>query len=211
MGSASFVWRSRLYVCGGEKALEGPQYRDLLYLDLKTFDGWKSLPGFPVPEMVSGEIMGWSFGVHDNKAYLFRGSPTLEYFDLIQERWGFVKTTWTGAGTWPFKLHWNLVNFRLVIARGKMYIFRGTYSECAVGCSLFSELDLNTFKWRKLSGNPGPKLVPDFSCPGLRRHPSMWAEDDKRIWLMYGEADRLGARIGGQPHAAENGFGYDDL
>ncbi|KAJ3491939.1 hypothetical protein NLI96_g355 [Meripilus lineatus] len=209
----TFVWRSRFYVCGGEKSLLGPFYRDFHYLDLEKLDRWRSLPSYPVPESITGICIGWRMWVHDDKAYLFNGSTLVDYFDLITEEWHQIRTTWVPSNrmsSFPFTKE-MLVDFAVAYARGKAYFFGGTHRSCALGCPLFTCLDLTTQKWQLLSGEHCP-IVPQFDSPGPRRLPAMWVNGaGDRIYLMFGEADRPGATVAKQPHGQTSGHGYEDF
>lgn len=119
MGFASFVWSGNafsdekdlgnltnsvrttgfFYLAGGEKTLEGPYYRDFWRLNLDTLDAWEALPPYPIPECVTGHVMGWSMVVYKEKAYLFTGSSRLDFFDLKAKTWGTMATTLLKRGS----------------------------------------------------------------------------------------------------------------
>lgn len=93
---------------------------------------------------------------------------------------------------------------------GKMYVFGGVHRAAVVGCNLLMALDMETRQWEQLSGTVQP--VANFDCPGPRRFAASWVDDAQgNLMIMFGEADRQGARIGGQPHAGYHGYSYDDL
>lgn len=195
---------------GGEKSLDGPFYRDFFFMDLEHLDNWHRLPQYPHPEIDVPEITGWLMGTYNDKAYLFNGSKCLDYFDLLTETWGQIQTRCEGAWKWETC---NLRDYVMQIVDGKMYIFGGTHQDSALGCNLWMVLDIEKRTWRKLSGSAIPRDA-DNDVPGPRRLPVMWTDvrdGVKRIWLMYGEADRQAARVCEEPHGGYNGYGYDDL
>lgn len=211
---ASFVWKSRFYVCGGQKAVLGPFYLDFQYLDLKKLDRWQTLPPYPFAISKNlGVFIGFKMCVHEDKAYLFNGSTRVDYFDLIEQDWGYFDTQWVssnGVTSFPFPQR-DLVDYALAVANGKIYVFGGTHRACAIGCCLLFCLDIATRTWRLLSGAHDP-LVPSYEYPGPRRHPVMWTNGKAdRLYLMFGEADRPGATVARQPQGAKDGYGYDDF
>ncbi|THH26623.1 hypothetical protein EUX98_g7570 [Antrodiella citrinella] len=218
MGFCSFVWKSRFYVFGGEKSLDGPHFRDLRYLDLtNTNAGWHSLTPYPISEQTTGKATGWKMRVHEGKkrAYLFNSRLQLDFFDLENEQWDSVSTQWSGDAqlqSWPYRL---LVDFSMDLLDDKIYIFAGSHAKCMLGCNLFVALDLKTLRWRRLSGYSGTRehsLTADWTCPGPRRHPVTWNDPaQKKIFVMFGEADRVTAQMNSEPHGARTCLGYGDL
>ncbi|KAI0314163.1 hypothetical protein OF83DRAFT_1064292 [Amylostereum chailletii] len=191
---ASFVWKGKFYVCGGEKDGEPPCLRDFNYIDLDHIeDGWHRLPDCPVWTIV--RTPGWEMHVDETeaKAYLFIGLTAVDVFDLRKKQWLKIHTMMApGQSPWPVPQ--TLIDFGVVIVDRKMYVFGGTHEICAVGGNLWMVLDLRTRRWRRLGGYPGPDLVPDYSFPGPRRYPVMWVDKrEEKIWMMFGEADRKGA------------------
>lgn len=208
----------KLYIFGGEKSLDGPHFRDLRSIDLNNpSDGWSALDGYPGNEAQTGKATGWKMRVHagQQRAYLFNGRPQLDYFDLVEEKWGSVKTTWTSEGDFPFWPYQQLVDFSMDIVDDKIYVFGGSHTKCELGCNLFTVLDLKTLKWRRLSGYTGSRqhpLRPEWSCPGPRRHPASWVDSSKtKLYLLFGEADRMSARINNEAYGAQSGYGYGDI
>ncbi|KAI0314162.1 hypothetical protein OF83DRAFT_1138114 [Amylostereum chailletii] len=213
-GFASFVWNGRFYVFGGEKMVYGPYYRDFYYIELEKLDeGWQKLPDYPTPPQQSGvRATGWEMLVDDTdaKAYLFNGRKTLDVFDLRSNTWSRMQTTMTsGAGGWP--VGFGLLSFSMALVRCRLYVFGGAHDGSVLGTSLWIVLDLQTKRWRRLSGEPGPTFTPNSTYPGPRKHASMWVDGaEERIWLMYGEADRYRGQGLNQPHGASRSFEYDD-
>ncbi|KAI0935070.1 hypothetical protein AcV7_003977 [Taiwanofungus camphoratus] len=151
--------------------------------------------------------------VHDNKAYLFRGRPALDYFDLVNERWGQLQTSFNHANgrpaPWPHQAQ-SLSDFAMHIVRGRMYVFGGTPHESKLGCNYFAVLDLVTRRWEHLSGTVSPP-VPDDSCPGPRKYTASWVDaQSERIYVLQGMADRAASKMFHQPHAAQDSHAYDD-
>ncbi|KAI0088055.1 hypothetical protein BDY19DRAFT_994473 [Irpex rosettiformis] len=209
-GFASFVWNRRFYVLGGEKDVDGPFHRDFHYMDLDHIGEWHKLPSYPHSVLDVEEITGWLMGVHDDKAYMFTGSRRMDYFDLNTETWGEIKTSCEGSWKWEVS-DWH--EYGMEVVDGRMYIFGGIHRDCGLGCNLWIVLDISKRTWRKLSGDALPRKA-DRDIPGPRRLPVIWTDERngvKKIWVMYGEADRVGARMGGEPHGGVSGYGYNDL
>ena len=232
LGSASFVWNGlcfrrffnfiffefvdsgKLYVGGGLGETTGPRYRDLCCLDLSRLDTWRALPPYPVSESTSGPWVCWNFVIYNDKAYLFTGQDTLDYFDLRSETWGSVLTSSLAKVTGS-KHRLPLYSFQpstqQLVGR-HLYVFGGSHVSCAIGCNIFLQLDLDTMKWRKLSGYLSPGRAADYSCPGPRRNASLWVDaNEERIYLFGGECDRSAGEMTGELHAASNGYAYEDL
>lgn len=198
--------------------MDGPHFRDLRRIDLnRPAEGWTTLAEYPRSENFTGHATGWKMRVHEGqkRAYLYSGRVHLDYFDLEQETWGSVQTRWTsepGLPSWPYQY---LVDFSMDIVGDKIYVFGGSHSKCELGCNLFTVLDLSTFTWRRLSGYSGTTshpLKPEWTCPGPRRHPASWVDNTKRkIFVMFGEADRMSARLNEEQYGAQAGYGYGDF
>jgi hypothetical protein len=234
----SFIWNSKvyavrsifnyslthmtghIYVAGGRKDARGPFYRDLWSLDLNTLDTWRPLPPYPISFTTTGAFIGWHMIPHPshNKAYLFTGRPELDFFDLSTQKWGSITTTYkradgdteAGLGLWPYPNR-HLTDSTQQIVHGKLYVFGGTHGTTSIGCNLFMELDLDSRKWKRLSGTVMP-ITADYSCPGPRKTPSSWIDKaGERIYLVFGECDREGAEHTGEPHGADCGYPYGDF
>ncbi|KDQ52948.1 hypothetical protein JAAARDRAFT_137729 [Jaapia argillacea MUCL 33604] len=126
-GFASFVWKGRLYVAGGEKSPQHDAYRDFWYINLRDPEsGWHALPPYPVPEQQTDKFLGFSMAVHEDRAYLFTGRPVLDYFDLVAETWGQTRLFYKRdqEGSWPYKTMY-LSDCAMVIVKGKIYVFGG--------------------------------------------------------------------------------------
>ncbi|KAJ7483476.1 hypothetical protein FB451DRAFT_107014 [Mycena latifolia] len=217
---ACFIWNSHFYVAGGRKSSLGPWYRDLWTLDLKTCDSWRQLPDYPVGPGQSGMFAGWNMLLHNNTAILFTGRPTVDVFDLATETWTSFKTTYAATAAdiqagvqdgWPYpKLQCS--DTTMQIAHDKLYVFGGAHGTTSIGCNLFMELDLTTRKWRRLSGYVRAPKHADYTCPGPRKSASSWVSTDKkRIFLLFGHADREGAQFHNEMHGASSAFGYEDM
>lgn len=145
-------------------------------------------------------------GIHNDCAYLFTGSRTLDYFDLVGEKWMQLKTVCEGR--WPY--HDDSINdYAMQVVDGKMYVFGGTHCDNPIGCDLFMVLDIEAGTWRRLSGSH-VSCQPNHDAPGPRRLPIIWVNERdgvKKIWLMHGEADRQGVGNCGSLHTS---YGYDD-
>jgi len=166
----------------------------------------------------SGVFLGWPMTVYEEKAYLFTGRPQVDFFDLVAESWGSINTTYNrsendtraGVGTWPYP-GGSLTDAVMEIVHGKMYVFGGTHKKTNIGCNLFMQLDLSTKEWRRLSGTV-MAIEPDYSSPGPRKTPSSWVDKGKdRIFLMFGQCDREGAKYSGELHGADSGYAFEDF
>ncbi|KAJ7628143.1 hypothetical protein DFH06DRAFT_1284884 [Mycena polygramma] len=214
---ASFIWNSCFYVAGGRRAIEGPWYRDFWVLDLNLCEAWRQLPDYP---RASGAFMGWNMLVHDDTAILFTGRPAVDVFDLRTETWGSFMTTYTPtpadlqAGVkngWPYPKQ-MLSGATMQIVHNKLYVFGGEHGTTSIGCNLFMELDLSTRKWRRLTGYVRAPEYGDYSCPGPRKSASSWVSMDKtRFFLLFGHADRQGAKLQNELHGASKAFDYGDM
>ncbi|KAJ7088234.1 hypothetical protein C8R43DRAFT_298122 [Mycena crocata] len=218
---ACFIWNSHFYLAGGRRSSAGPFYRDFWVLDLKTHDSWRELPDYPVSLRQSGRFVGWNMLLHNNTAILFTGRPTVDVFDLQSETWSSFLTTYTPtaediqAGVqsgWPYPAN-QLEDATMQIAHGKLYVFGGSHGTTVVGCNLFMELDLTTRKWRRLTGYVRSPQHADYSCPGPRKSASSWVSTDKkRIFVMFGQADREGGKMHSELHIhGTSAFGYEDM
>ncbi|KZP11913.1 hypothetical protein FIBSPDRAFT_799744 [Athelia psychrophila] len=212
MGFASFVWNGFLYVAGGEKALDGPFYRDFWRLNLSSLGAWEPLPSYPPSQSTTGNFFSWSMAVCDDKAYLFNGRLSLDVFDLKSGAWSTVATRFksrTGSSKWPYPKG-KVTEYAMQIVDKTLYIFGGVHSEAALGCNLLLGLNLETLQWEHLSGTAEP--VADFGCPGPRRYASSWVDRARgRLMIMFGEADRMGAKLAGKQNGGFRGHGYDDI
>lgn len=206
-------WPGRVYIAGGVKCfdlLSGPYYRDMWCFDLQKLDGWRELPSYPIPQTTTGLFLGWSMAVHNDKAYIFNGRPQLDFFDLVNEKWGSVKTRMkAGEGEWPYDGN-QLTDYGMHSINGKLFVFGGNHERAHLGCNILMMLDLETLQWERLSGTSQPTA--DYSCPGPRRHHISWVDKKQdRVYIMYGVADRPGAKVAQEPHAASEAYAFEDM
>ncbi|KAH9932855.1 uncharacterized protein B0H18DRAFT_1092989 [Fomitopsis serialis] len=202
MGFASFIWKSRLYVCGGMKGGTIEPYRDFYYMDLTRQPGtWRELQRFPRLVFLNVQL-----AVHDNKAYSFRGAPELDFFDLVTERWGQVKTRWVDQSGKP--IPWPIP--REDLTDYAMHIIRDGCT-CLMGCNLLAVLDLSTKKWQHLSGVADMPRA-GYDVPGPRKYFASWVDGpQENIYLLQGVADRAASEMHHQPQGAHDSHGYDDF
>ncbi|KAH9947521.1 hypothetical protein B0H21DRAFT_708411 [Amylocystis lapponica] len=150
-----------------------------------------------------GALLGSHMMVHDDKAYLFKGKPILDYFDLITERWGQLRTSVVDIRgrrvPWPYT-GYSVRNFTMQLVRGQLFVFAGAAPECMLGINLLVALDFRTKKWTLLSGSTRePKA--DYTRPGPRTSLGSWVNSQQdRIYILYGAADKQAAGFYGQPH-----------
>ncbi|KAJ7109557.1 hypothetical protein C8R43DRAFT_1139663 [Mycena crocata] len=224
MGFASFVFEGRyfvysmladfiifighLYILGGEKYLSGPHHRDFWCIDLAGGDEWRPLPAYPVPASVTGDLVGFSMVVHEDRAFFFTGHPEVDVFNLRTHTWSALRTSFPEA--WPYPKN-NVVDYAMHCVRGKIYVFGGSHDASPVGCTLLMELNIAARTWRALSGTALP-VNATYGGPGPRRLAASWVgKDQNTIFVMYGIADRMAARLSGKLHAAYNSHSHDDF
>ncbi|KAJ6564146.1 hypothetical protein B0H19DRAFT_75821 [Mycena capillaripes] len=211
--SAICAFDGHLYVLGGEKITEGPHYRDFWVLDLMKLDGWRQLPDFPLPKMVTDNLIGYKMVPHrDGRAFVFLGMPTLPVFDMKRRKWSLMQTTFTlDAQTpdWPYP-SFRLMEYAAHCVGDRLYVFGGLHHESKIGTDLLMELHIPSRKWRRLSGSAVP--VPSTSSPGPRGQCHSWlGKDQTRIFFMFGIADRHAAMIHKQQHGGLYSYAYADL
>jgi hypothetical protein len=200
---ASFVWRGRFYICGGQNWRETMKFPlDLWYLPLEPLGKWKRLPDHPEGNALLGVYMRR----RGDKAYMFKGKKDhLWVFDLTNEKWYTQKTTYTSITPWPFRSRHD--QYCVEIFEGVMYVFGGGDSEQDLGTNVFLALDLTTYEWTYLGGTPEPRAVKYM--PDLRRHASSWViPHQQRFYVMYGNVNRSGALMYGKPHGNTEDFQY---
>jgi hypothetical protein len=211
-----------LYVAGGRMGgTHGVISRDLHSLDLTTRESWVTLPKYPVNVAATGDFVGWHM-IPDPvraKAYLFTGRPTLDFFDLNTKKWDCIPTRFkpdnpddeaAGIKDWPYPKN-DLKYSTQQLVDGKLYVFGGIHGATGDGCNLFMVLDLTTRQWKRLGGTVYPSTKGDHSCPGPRRSASSWVDKDgDRIYLLFGECDRL-ASPKSKDRVLLNGYPYDDM
>ncbi|RDB31086.1 hypothetical protein Hypma_000053 [Hypsizygus marmoreus] len=216
-GSAYFVYDSHLYILGGEKNAGGPFFREFWRLNLEKMDQWQRLPDYPKSREVTGELCYFSMAVSsDAKAYLFIGTPVIDFYDIKAQKWDSLMGAFTSkdgavvAHEWPLTTM-HLVDYAMHCVNDRLYIFGGAHMKSNLGCNLFLELDIATRKWRRLSGQLVPK-TPDYEGPGPRHFVSSWVgKDQNRIFVMYGDADRQAAKRKNEAHGGTFSVAYDDL
>ncbi|KAJ7162687.1 hypothetical protein C8R43DRAFT_1173464 [Mycena crocata] len=147
-------------------------------------DEWRPLPAYPVPASVTGDLVGFSMVVHEDRMYSFTGHPEVDVFNLRTHTWSALRTFFPEA--WPYPKN-NVVDYAMHCVRGKIYVFGGSHDASPVGCTLFMELDIAARTWRAAR------------------------ECDNTIFVMYGIADRMAARLAGKLHAAYNSHSHDDI
>ncbi|KAF9038979.1 hypothetical protein BDZ89DRAFT_392717 [Hymenopellis radicata] len=209
MFCSNFVHDGYLYTFGGQKAAIGPFFTELWRLNLTTLGAWEQLPSYPHTgqsfPVYSNHRM--AFNAKDNKAYLFLGSLSMPYFNVAENKWGRIKTTF--QGTWPWGQ--DTKNNVLHCIDGMLYVFGGTHDPSPVGTDLLMVLDIEKREWRLLTGE-GKAKHPDFFSPGPREHACSWVgKGGKKIYVMYGDADRMAAKLAKKEHASGTTYEYDDL
>jgi hypothetical protein len=190
----------RIYNLGG-KTHDMDMVQDFWCLDVGKLDQWRQLPSPPTKLAHTGIHVA----VNKDVAYLFTGNPKIHAFDLVNKSWSLA-TTRLPKGTWPYPRH-ELWDYGSASAGGKLYVFGGQHETSAVGTNLLMCLDFGTKEWERLSGSVNADKA-DHDTPGPRRYPTTWADQDEgRIFVMYGEANRMEARIAKQKHGGMRGYG----
>ncbi|KAF9065817.1 hypothetical protein BDP27DRAFT_1269124 [Rhodocollybia butyracea] len=148
--------------------------------------------------------------VWNDKTYLFVGTRTLHVFDLVSEEWFFLTTTLRRGMQWPYSLEGNLQSFNTAVLDDKLYVFGGEDGENPLGQNILVVLDLSTNEWEHLSGTSDHRSQ-SFE-PNLRSLCCMWAVPHQRkIYILYGNANRIKARYESAPGGADNDYTYDDF
>lgn len=179
---------------------------------------WEQLPTCHIeePRLLEETVTGYKIVVGpDDKAYYFIGSPFVLYYDLKKSKWGALMTRFQPDDVvphgWPFWPMCQLQDYTMTCVKNKIYVFGGHHYGVQLGCDLFLELDLSTRLWRRLSGTVKPE-TPSFLTPGPRINACSWvSKDQKKIFLMYGDASRLSAKLAKQEHGAYTSYAYDDI
>ncbi|KAI0312653.1 hypothetical protein OF83DRAFT_1176437, partial [Amylostereum chailletii] len=100
---ASFIWKSRFYICGGQVHDFAPCLRDFYYVDLNDLRaGWHTLPEYPRP-FPWNIPAGWRMHIDEttDKAYVFLGFKDVDVFDLKTSTWSRITTSYRSPGAWP--------------------------------------------------------------------------------------------------------------
>ncbi|KAF9065818.1 hypothetical protein BDP27DRAFT_1384447 [Rhodocollybia butyracea] len=148
--------------------------------------------------------------VWNDKVYLFVGTRTLHVFDLVSEEWSLLATTLQSGVSWPYSAESPLEAFNTAILDGKLYVFGGDDGKNPLGHNIFVVLDLSTNRWEHISGTSTHR--PQSFEPNLRSLSSMWAAPRQRkIYILYGSANRTKARHRSAPGGGEDDYTYDDF
>ncbi|KAJ3509875.1 hypothetical protein NLJ89_g4987 [Agrocybe chaxingu] len=213
MGAAVFVHKGYLYVAGGEKYQDGPYYRDFCRLKLSKPAKWEVLPSVPIPSSRLVSLMTFRMVVDSNDtAYYFTGCLDLSTYNIKTRKWGTFRTRSDPSWAYPHKqMHDQWQDSVVHCVNDKIYVFGGTTGASRLGTNLLLQLDLSTRVWRKLSGELFPK-EPSLFCPGPRINASSWvSKEQDKIFIMYGDANRMSAKLSGQEPGATTTYAYDDL
>ncbi|KAJ7131069.1 hypothetical protein C8R44DRAFT_55384 [Mycena epipterygia] len=213
MRSAIFAFDGHFYLLGGEKSLEGPWYRDFWTLDLAKLDGWRQLPDFPLPNEITGDLVGFHMVPHrDGRAFVFTGTLSLAVFDTKRRKWSTMLTEFVPdaqTSEWPYPSQ-RLIEYSALCVGDRVYVFGGLEQRSVIGTDLLMELHVPSRKWRRLSGTSEP--VPSVSSPGPRAQCHSWVgKDGSRIFFMFGEADRQAAMSQEAVHGGFYSYAYGDL
>ncbi|KAJ3998889.1 hypothetical protein F5050DRAFT_1741392 [Lentinula boryana] len=206
---SSWIWQSRLYVCLGVGETQFEVDDVFWCLDLQT-NVWKQLPKPPRTPRVGGLSSVRPMQIWRDKAYLFLGTQLLHVFDLVTERWSILKTTFQRGRMWPYALDKSLTSFTTAILENRLYVFGGDDDGDPLGQNIFMALDLLTNEWEHLSGSS--ENIPQSFEPNLRSLHCMWATPKQRkVYVLYGSANRTHARLRHAAGAGECDYTYDDF
>ncbi|KAH9936009.1 hypothetical protein B0H21DRAFT_758865 [Amylocystis lapponica] len=212
---ASFVYKSRLYVAGGQNCGTTEEYNDLWCIDLQKLDRWRQLPAYPFGRRI--DVISWNMVVHNDKAYCLDAMPTLDYFDLASENWVRLRTPVVGPdgrlAPWPYR-GCLTPEYAMEVVNGQLFIFAGALSpNRMLGTDLLFVLDFRTMRMTQLAGTTGEPQA-DYRHPGPRMNIGSWvdARQDK-LHFMGGMADRIAALGDGvsDPPPSEKPHAYDDI
>ncbi|KAI8974800.1 hypothetical protein BD414DRAFT_539561 [Trametes punicea] len=128
--------------------------------------------------------------VHDEKACLCRGFPTVDYFERRDLE--HIKRTWSTSEGSPRG-----------IRRQAQTVYRAQF---------LGVLDISTKTWRHLSETRDNLLSqPQYEEPGVRKNLTNWVDETaQKIYIMCGMADRKAAQMFNEDFASSRGYVYDN-
>ncbi|CAA7263578.1 unnamed protein product [Cyclocybe aegerita] len=212
-GAYYVAYGRRRVLAGGEKYQDGPYYRDFCRLKLSKPVKWEVLPSVPIPSSRLVSLTTFRMVVDSNDiAYYFTGCLDLFAYNIKTRKWGTFRTSSHPSWTYPHKqMHDQWQDSVVHCVNDKIYVFGGTTGASKLGTNLLLQLNLSTRVWRKLSGELLPK-EPSHLCPGPRINASSWvSKGQDKIFILYGDANRMSAKLSGQEHGAMTTYAYDDL
>lgn len=176
--------------------------------DLKQ--GWRKVP-YPEIKFSSSRRGSHLLALHEDKAYLFLGRPSVHVLNLITETWSTIGTTTRRGIPWTEVFPGNRFEGYACVAFGNsIYYFGGTDGSNRLGRNALVALDLATHQWDVLSGEVA--LNKDPTLPGGREDLGMWIDRGK-LWIALGGASRLSEwlKSGDEGAGAPMDYSYQDL
>lgn len=197
-GQCTFVYKSRLYVQGGEAVLTDVSHtrvQDFWCMDLQRMDEWRQLPGTPYNLLSARRIIkndsnhgAFKMFVHKSCAYLFVGTKDMPRFDLETEEWDLVQSTCQTS--WPYRS--VLRRASTAIYKDILYCFGGSTLEHQIGNNVLMKLDMKTMIRSHLTGTAHPHarygVEPSMRTgknivPALSQKQLMLAYPDAQCWV----------------------------
>jgi len=146
--------------------------------------------------------------VWEDKAYMFVGTTQIYIFDLEKEIWSSMQTSLPGK-KWPYS-RMKFQSFSTAILDGKLYVFGGDDGDVALGMNVLMALDLKKKVWDHISGTSDHK--PQIYEPNLRMLCGFFAVPElKKLYVLYGTANRTAASDRRQPGGGLHDYTYDDF
>ena len=176
-------------------------YDQFWRINLAKLDKWQRLED--VPPSLGNHHINYGFAVtSDDKAFYFTGAMWVHYYDLRRQRWeGLITDPSASSIDWPFL---DIDQFSIQCVNDRIYIFGGCHSQAVLGSNFMLEFDPKAKRWAKLSGEYIPQ-TPDGTQPGPRHSACSWvSKDKKKIYLLYGDANRMAAQMANQVGADRN-------
>lgn len=172
---------------------------------------WKQLDDIPTD--TSTKVQGgWQLRLWNDAAYLFTGNPiSIWAYNLANGKWERKRTTFKArAGQkWPYK-NCFVDQYSSLVMEDKLYVFGGDDNNVCLGTNILTALNLKTLTWEHISGTSDN--VPQVFEPNLRRQAHMWAvPEQRRFYLLYGNAGRMNALLNHKVWGFEHDYTYDDF
>jgi hypothetical protein len=191
------------YIFGGQDdAFE--RFTDGWALDLRNIESkWRKTGSLPH----SSKCAQQKLETHQDKAYLFQGSPKVLVFDFNLQTWASIQTRLEDRKKrWSDIVNGNHVDgYASVTHGGRLYVFGGRDENGSLpGKNILISLCLEQMEWRIHSGTV--KIKPDATIPGPRCDPLAWVADDK-LFISMGCAKRMGSA----DHHANRDYQYRDM
>lgn len=154
----------------------------------------------------------WSSKVWNDTVYLFTGHDDfILTYDLVKGRWRKTGTKFQArkGQKWPYRKEF-VDQCCAVVLEDKLYVFGGDDNNVSLGTNILTVLDLKTNIWEHVSGTS--ENEPRAFEPNLRRQAQAWAvPEQRRFYVLFGNAGRLNAMIAHKKWGFQNDYTYDDM